>query len=81
MDDPRVQAKFKRCRHNMLSIFIFFQDYYELSKKTVRCSGNIYHIFKLNNFTDVQNFYQDKAFMDMTLNEFKLIKSTCWSKT
>ena len=33
MDDPRVQAKFKRSRHNNLSIFIISQDYYELSKK------------------------------------------------
>ena len=34
MDDPRVQAMFKRSRHNNLSIFIISQDYYELSKKT-----------------------------------------------
>ena len=33
MDDPRVQAMFKRSRHNKLSIFIISQDYYELSKK------------------------------------------------
>ena len=31
--DPRVQAMFKRSRHNNLSIFIISQDYYELSKK------------------------------------------------
>ena len=56
MDDPRVQAMFKRSRHNNLSIFIIGQDYYELSKKTIRCKGNIYRNFKPNNFTDVQNF-------------------------
>ena len=33
MDDSRVQAMFKRSRHNNLSIFIISQDYYELSKK------------------------------------------------
>ena len=33
MDDPRVQAMFKRSRHNNLSTFIISQDYYELSKK------------------------------------------------
>ena len=33
MDDPRLQAMFKRSRHNNLSIFIISQDYYELSKK------------------------------------------------
>ena len=80
MDDPRVQAKFKRFRHNNLSIFIISQDYYELSKKTIRCNGNIYHIFKPNNFRDVLNLYQDKSSMDMTLNEFKLLTSTCWNE-
>ena len=80
MDDPRVQAMFKRSRHNNLSIFIISQDYYELCKKTIRCNGNIYHIFKPNNFRDVINLYQDKASMDMTLNEFKLLTSTCWNE-
>ena len=56
MDDLRVQAMFKRSRHNNLSIFIISQDYYELSKKTIRCNGNIFHIFKPNNFTDVKKF-------------------------
>ena len=80
MDDPRVQALFKRSRHNNLSIFIINHDYYELSKKTIRCNGNIFHIFKPNNFLDVRNLYQDKASMDMTLNEFKLLTSICWNK-
>ena len=80
MDDPRVPAMFKRSRHNNFSIFIISQDYYELSKKTIRCNGNIYHIFKPNNFRDVVNLYQDKASMDMNLNEFKLLTSTCWNK-
>ena len=80
MDDPRVQAMFKRSRHNNLSIFTISQDYYELSKKTIRCNGNIFHIFKPNNFRDVINLYQDKSSMDMTLNEFKLLTSTCWNE-
>ena len=80
MDDPRVQAMFKRPRPNNLSIFIISQDYYELSKKTIRCNGNIFHIFKPNNFRDVINLYQDKASMDMTLNEFKVLASICWNK-
>ena len=80
MDDPRVEAMFKRSRHNNLSVFIISQDYYKLSKKTIRCNGNIYHIFKPNNFRDVQNLYQDKASMDMTLNDFKYFTSTCWNE-
>ena len=80
MDDPRVQAMFKRSRHNNLSIFIISQDYYELSKKTIRCNGNIFHIFKPNNFLDVRNLYQDKASMDMTLVEFKYLTSICWNE-
>ena len=80
MYDPRVQAMFKRSRHNNLFIFIISQDYYELSKKTILCNGNIFHIFKPNNFRDLQNLYQDKSSMDMTLNEFKLLTSTCWNE-
>ena len=76
MDDPRVQAMFKRSRHSYLSIFIIGQDYCELSKKTIRCNGNIYHIFKPNNFRDVLNIYQAKSSMDKTLNEFKLLTTT-----
>ena len=81
MNDPRVQAMFKRLRHNILSIFIISQDYYELPKRTIRADGNIYHIFKPNNFLDVRSIYQDKASMDMTLGEFKYLTSTCWNKT
>ena len=79
-NDPRVQALFKRSRHNNLSIFIISQDYYELPKKTIRANGNIYHIFKPNNFLNVRNIYQDKASMDMTIDEFKYLISTCWNK-
>ena len=80
MNDPREQAMFKRSRHNSVSIFINSQDYYELPKKTIRANGNIYHIFKPNNFRDVQNLYQDKASMDMTLNEFKNFTKICWNE-
>ena len=80
INNDKIQAMFKRGRHNNLSIFIISQDYYELPKRTIRANGNIYHIFKPNNFRDVQNLYQDKASMDMTLNEFKLLTSACWNE-
>ena len=80
MNEPRVQAMFKRSRHNNLSIFIVSQDYYELPKKTTGANGNIYHIFKINNFLDVRNIYQEKASMDKTLDEFKYLTSTCWNQ-
>ena len=80
INNDKIQAMFKRGRHNNLSIFIISQDYYEIPKRTIRANGNIYHIFKPNNFRDVQNLYQDKASMDMTLNEFKSSTSTCWNK-
>ena len=57
MNNPRVQAIFKRLRHNYLSIFIISQDYYELPKKTIRANGIIYHLFKPDNFLDVCNIY------------------------
>ena len=80
MEDRRVQTMFKRSRHNNLSIFLTSQDYYELPKKTIRANGNIYHIFKPNNFRDVQNLHQDKTSMDMTIPEFKLLTSICWNE-
>ena len=51
-----------------------------LSKKTVRANGNIHHIFKQNNFLDVRNIYPDKASIDITLDEFKYLTSTCWNE-
>ena len=80
MNDSRIQAMFKRSRHSNSSIFIISKDYYDLPKKTIRTKGNIYHIFKLNIFLDVRNNYQDKASMDMTLDEFKYLTSTCWNE-
>ena len=80
INNEKIQAMFKRGRHKNLSIFIISQDYYELPKRTIRANGNIYHIFKPHNFRDVQNLYQDKASMDMTLNEIKLLKPTCWNE-
>ena len=80
MSDRRLQAVIKRCRHNNLSIFLITQDSYELPKRTIRADGNIYHIFKPNSFRAVQNLYQDKASMDMTLDAFKYLTKTCWDK-
>ena len=57
INNPRVQAMFKRSRHNNLSNFIISQDFYELPKRTIRANGNIYHIFKPNNFRGVLNLY------------------------
>ena len=81
INDEKVQAMFKRGRHNNLSIFIISQDYYELPKKTIRCNGNVFHLFKPNKYLDVRNIYQDKASMDMTLHEFKYLSSICWNKS
>ena len=50
INNDKIQAMFKRGRHNNLSIFIISQDYYELPKKTIRANGNIFHLFKPNNF-------------------------------
>ena len=80
INNDKIQAMFKRGRHNQLSIFIISQDYYELPKRTIRANGNIVHIFKPNNFRDVLNLYQDKNSIDMTLNEFKLLTFTCWNE-
>ena len=80
INNDKIQSMFKRGRHNNLSIFIISQDYYELPKKTIRANGNIFHLFKPNNFLDVRNIFQDKASMDMNLNEFRLLTSICWNE-
>ena len=51
-----------------------------MPKKTIRANGNISQIFKPNKFRDVRNLYQDKASMEMTLNEVKSLTSTCWNE-
>ena len=56
------------------------QHYYELPKKTIRSSENIYHNFKSSNFRIFQNLYQDKASMDTTPNEYNFSIFTCWNK-
>ena len=68
MNNSRVEAMFKRSRHNNLSILFISQNYYELPKRYIRANGNIYHVLKINNYRDVQHLYEDKASMDMTLN-------------
>ena len=80
INNEKIQAMFKRGRHNNSSIFIISQDYYELPKRTIRANGKIYHIFKPNNFRDVLSFYQDKASSDMTIHEFNLLTNTCWNE-
>ena len=80
INNDKRQAMFKRGRHKNLSIFIISQNYYELPKKTIRFNGNIYRIFKPNNFLDVRNIYRDKASMDMTLDKNKYLTSTCWNE-
>ena len=77
-NDPRVQVIFERSRLSKISIFIFGQSYYELPKKNIGDSGIIYHIFKTNKFTVVENLYEDKASMDMTLFAFHFLIFNSW---
>ena len=79
-NNDKIQAIFKQGRHNILSIFIISQDYYQLPKRTIRAKGKIYHIFQPKNLLDVRNIYQDKASMDMTLDEIKYLASSCWNQ-
>ena len=80
MNDPRVQAMFKRSRQKNLTFSIISEDYFELPKRTIRARGSIYHIIKPNIFRDLQNLYEGKASMNMTPNELKLLTSTCWNE-
>ena len=68
---------FKRIHHNNLAILMISQEYYELPKRTIRTNGNICHIFKPNNYRDVQNLYEDKTLINMTFNDLKFLTATC----
>ena len=57
MNDPRVQAMFKRSRHNILSIFIISQDYYELPRRTIRANGKIYHIYSNQTISETYKIF------------------------
>ena len=80
MIDPFVQAMFKRSKHNKVIYFYNQPRLLWTTKTNYPHKWNIYHIFKPNKFKDVQNLYQDKASMDMSLNEFKYITCTCWNE-
>ena len=71
---------YKRCLRDLdilkISFFINSQENYEVPKRAIRPNRNIYHLFKLKNFRDVKNFYQDKASMDKTLDHFRFQTST-----
>ena len=77
--NPRVQTMFKRYEHSNILTILISQDNYWTPKKTVRANGNNYQIFKPKNFRDVRNLYQDKASMDMTIKEYKILTSICWN--
>ena len=71
---------FERSRHSNLSFFIISQDYYDFPLRTIPANENIYHMFKSNNFKEVQSLFQDKKSTDMTPNDFKRLTSTCWKE-
>ena len=59
---------FKRSEHTNISIFIISQNHYQVPKRTIPDNSKFFHIFKLNNYRDVQNLYQDKIFKDYITN-------------
>ena len=48
--------------------------------RTIRANGNIYDIFKPNDYYDGQNFYQDKTSLDMSLQQFENLLAICWKQ-
>ena len=61
-------------------LFSFSQEYNKIPKRTIGANANISHVFKTNNFRDGQSLYQDKPSTDMTLNELRILTSTCWNE-
>ena len=80
-NDPRIQALFKRSRHNKSSIFIISQDYYEFQNRTIRANGSIFREFEANKYRYAQNPYQDKTSTDLAANEFEYLTSNCCVET
>ena len=48
INNDNIQTVFKHGRHNNLSIFIISQEYYELTKRTIRANGNVFLIIYSN---------------------------------
>ena len=71
---------FTRSRRSNINIYIISPDHYEIPRSTFSANGKIYHIFKPNNFRDVQNRNQEKTALGITSNEFKLLTTTCWNE-
>ena len=61
-------------------MFIISQDFYEITKGTIRANGNIYQMFKPNISIGVKNPYRDEASMEMTPNEFKYLTNIFWDE-
>ena len=79
-----MNSEFKQ-GSNVLDIETYLFSYWnqknsELAKRNIRANGNIYHIFKPNKLRDVQNFFQDKTSMDMSIDEVPFLIFTCWVK-
>ena len=76
--------EFKQCSDAVVTTTSQFlssvKTFMIIVKRTIRANGVIHHIFKPNNFRDVQNLNHDKTSMDMTLNQFKLLTSACWNE-
>ena len=76
MNDPGVQAMFKRSGHNKSSLYClkittnYPKGRQELAEISATYSNPIVS----------EIIYQDKSSMDMTLNEKKILISTCWNE-
>ena len=80
INSPKRQAMFERYWRISLSIFMISQNYHELPKRTVWANGNLFHKFKPYVYRDGRNLYQDKTSINMTLDDYKYLTSTCWDK-
>ena len=69
--DTRKQHVFKWSRNKNKSDFVISHDYFECPRTSNWANAKLYHTVKPSNLRYVQNLYQSKASMDMTLNEFK----------
>ena len=73
--------KYKLCLNwGVIKIYKFLQSVKNITNYQRKRYELMEISIKPNNFLDVPNIYQDEASMDMILDEFKCLTSTCWDK-
>ena len=70
---------YTRGRHSNVDCFYLSQNYFRLTRQTIRENSNFICLFKQDN-KNIQHIYQDHVSHDMPYDEFKNLCNLCWEK-